>query len=172
MRGENSDAGVEPRENVGESDTDLHRAAARRAFGPTGKAHQSAHALDQKVVAGTARVRATLAEPGDRAVDEARIECLETFVVQPVRLQATDLEVLDQDVGPLRQLSDETLPIRFADIDRQRSLAAIGTEVVSRLAGDLTVRACQPGRTPCAGVVSTARALDLDDVRSQITEKL
>ena len=71
-RGQHADGGVQAGEDVGQRDADLLRARALLAVGAAGDAHQPAHALDQEVVAGALRVRAGLAEAGDRAVDQAR----------------------------------------------------------------------------------------------------
>ena len=68
--GEDGVAGVEAGQDVGQRDADLLRPGARLAFGHAGQAHQPAHALDQEVVAGARRVRAVLAEAGDRAIDQ------------------------------------------------------------------------------------------------------
>ena len=60
------DAGAE----VGDRDADAHRALA----GQAGDRHQAAHALRDLVEAGPLRVGPVLAEAGDAAVDDARVD--------------------------------------------------------------------------------------------------
>ncbi len=86
---------VDAGENVGEGDADL----LRLAVGFAGQVHHPAHALDDEVVAGARRVGAVVAEAGDRAIDEARIERLQAGVVEPVLGEPAGLEILDQHVG-------------------------------------------------------------------------
>ena len=62
--------GVEAGEDVGEGDAGLLRLAVRIA----GQVHDPAHALDDEVIAGACGIGAGLAEAGDRAIDEPRIE--------------------------------------------------------------------------------------------------
>ena len=68
------------------------------------------HALDDEVVAGALGVRAVLAEAGDRAVDEARVDARDARVVEPVLREPADLEVLDEHVGLPREIAHESLP--------------------------------------------------------------
>src|SRR3546814_2581391 len=71
------DRGVHAGHQVGDRHTDLHRLALRLA----GQAHHAAHRLDQGVVAGPRRIRASLPEAGDRARSEERRvgkECVST----------------------------------------------------------------------------------------------
>jgi formyl-CoA transferase len=83
-----------------------------------GHAHEAAHALDDEVVAGTVRVRAVLAESGDRRVDQARIDRPDRIVMQPVAGQSPDLEVLDQHVGGAGEVAHDRLALRPCEIDR------------------------------------------------------
>src|SRR5207253_5606164 len=52
---------------------DLHRAGARLAVHMAGNAHQTAHRLEDRIIAGARRVRPGLAEAGHRAIDDAGI---------------------------------------------------------------------------------------------------
>ena len=72
-RGLDRDGGVEAGNEIGDGDAHFHRFGARRAVGLAGDAHQSAHALDQIVVARFVLVRTVMAEAGERAIDEARV---------------------------------------------------------------------------------------------------
>ena len=90
---------IEAGEDVGDGDARLLRLAA----GLAGDRHHAGHALDDEVVAGARRVGPVLAEAGDRAVDEARVEARQAVIVEAVFLQPAELEVLDQHVGARRQ---------------------------------------------------------------------
>ncbi len=89
--GEDRHGAVDAGEHVREGDRGLDRLA----LGLAGERHDPAEALDHEVVAGARRVGAVLAEAGDRAGDEPRVEGAQGLVVEPVLLQAPDLEVLD-----------------------------------------------------------------------------
>ncbi len=91
--------GVHAGDHVGHRDADLLRAAAREVVALAGDAHQSAHALEDEVVAGARRVRAVLSESGDRAIDQPRIDLAQIVVGEAVARQVADLVVLDDDVA-------------------------------------------------------------------------
>ena len=143
QRGEDGDRGVHAGEQVGHGDADLLRPAAGRVVGDLarpGHAHQAAHALHGVVVAGAVAVGAGLAEAGDRAVDEARVEGEQAGRVQAVARHVADLEVLDEHVAAAaarRRIS--AWPSGARDVDRDRALVAVGAEVVGGLGGVVAV---------------------------------
>ena len=80
-----------------------HAGATRRAV-PVAGEHQSAGGSDVvQVMAGGVAGGPVLAVAGNRAIDQARVQRLETGVVQAVGLEATNLEVLHQDVALQRE---------------------------------------------------------------------
>jgi hypothetical protein len=127
--------------------------------------------LRHQVVAGALGVRAVLAEAGDRAVNQARIFRRQTFVVEAEFSQPADLEVLDQDVGACGQLAHDALAILALEIGFDRALAAVGGMEIGR-ADMLAVGAFDKGRSPAAGIVAGALALDFDDVGAEVGEHL
>ena len=60
------------------------------------------HALDHEVITRPLRVGSVLAEAGDRAIDQARIDGFQAVIVEAILLQPADLEVLDHDIGLAR----------------------------------------------------------------------
>ena len=171
QRRQDADGGVHASEQVGHCHPDLLRAAAE-VVALAGDAHQPAHALDRVVVAGTLGVGAGLAEAGQTAVDQLRIDRLEAGVIQSVARHVADLEVLDEHLAVRRQLADQLLAFRFGDVAGHRALVAVGSQVVGGLVRFLPVVAEQEGRAPGAGVVAAAGALDLDHVRPQVGQGL
>jgi hypothetical protein len=130
--------GVHAGEQVGDGDADLLRPAAGRVVGDlgarrAGDAHQPAHALDRVVVAGAVAVRAGLAEAGDRAVDQARVEREQRGRVEAVAGHVADLEVLDQDIRAHRHRPHQRRAFGRGQVDRDRALVAVGAEVVGGL---------------------------------------
>jgi len=61
--------------------------------------NEAAHALRDLVVAGTIAVRARLAEAGDAAVHEPRVDLAERLVVDAEAMLDVRAVVLDEDVG-------------------------------------------------------------------------
>jgi len=159
-------------DEVDDRDAGLLRSAARKIVALAGDAHESAHALHDEVVAGAIGVRAVLSEAGDRGVDEARVQRRQRRAVEPVARKAAGLEVLDDDVGAARELPHDGLPFGMGDVHRDRLLAAVAAEVISRLAGAFAARVGEIGRPPAPRVVTLSRPLDLPDGRTEICEML
>src|SRR5437763_17061009 len=91
---ENADRGVHAGHVVDDAGPDLHGAGAGLAVHVTGDAHQSAHRLEDRVVTGARRVRASLAEAGYRANDDAGADCPGGSVSEFVWLEVADLNIL------------------------------------------------------------------------------
>src|SRR4029453_6553392 len=81
------------------------------------------------------------------------------------------LEVLDEDVGFLRQAADEVLADRAREIDGDGTLAAIHREEGGGLAR-LPALPVLHAIALLAHVVAAPRPLDLDHVRTEIGEHL
>ena len=75
--------------------------------GMAGDRHQPAHALRDLVDAGPALVGTVLAEAGDAAVDDARVDLLHRLVIDAELVLDGRLEVLDDDIGGLRHLEED-----------------------------------------------------------------
>src|SRR5712671_5693839 len=118
------------------------------------------------------RARARLAEPGDRAVDDAQIELAQVFIGEPVFCEAADLVVLDQHVRLRRERARDALALGLRDIEGHRLLAAVDRKEVRRLARLPAVLVLEEGRAPAARVVARARPLYFDDLRAEVGEVL
>src|SRR5947207_5861532 len=116
------EARVHPGEDVGNGDADLLRTASRFAVALAGDAHQASHSLEDKVVAGAVRAGAGLAEAGDRAVDDARIDSPQVLVGETVLCEATDLVVLEQHVALRGERARDLLALGLRDVERHRLL--------------------------------------------------
>src|SRR3546814_6554911 len=92
QRRQDSRRGIDASEDVGEGDADL----LRFALGIAGQVHDPAHTLDHEIVAGAGGIGAVLAETGDRAIDETRVQRRKARIVEPVFLEPADLTILDQ----------------------------------------------------------------------------
>ncbi len=101
--GEDADRSIHAGHVVDDAGADLHRTRAGLAVDMAGDAHQAAHRLENRVVAGAGRIRPGLAEAGDRTIDDAGIDGTDRFIVEPVALEIADLEILHHDVGGLCQ---------------------------------------------------------------------
>jgi hypothetical protein len=169
--GEHADRRIEPGEHIGEGDTGLDRLGAGRAVGLAGDRHDAAHALDHEIVARTLRIGAGLAEAGDRAINELRIDGFQAFIVEAVFLEASDLEVLHHDIGFGGQIAQQLLAFGLRHVDGDRLLAAIGGEVIGRIAAR-SIRIGDEGRAPASRIVTFAGLFDLDHLGPEIGEDL
>ena len=169
QRGQDRSGGVQAREQVGHCQTRFLRLAAWRAFFLASQAHQPAGGLDREVVARGAGHRPALAVTGDRAVHQPRVVCRQRRIVQPVARELADLVVLEQHIGLGRELAHHRRALGGGDVDRDRALAAVGADVVSR---HPLGHIAPPGRTPGACVVADIGPLDLDHISAVIGQQL
>ena len=137
-----------------------------------GDAHQPAHRLQDRVVAGARRVRPGLAEAGHRAIDDAGVDRLDRFVIEPVALEIADLVVLHHHVAGFGQLADDVLAFGRGDVDGDRLLVAVGAEVERVVVVRLALGVFQVRRAEGAGVVAAAGAFDLDHLGAEIGQHL
>ena len=87
----------------------VHRTGTGLPVGDAGHAHQTAHCLYQKVIAGQGRIGAGLPEPGDRTIDQSGMGPAKAVGIEPVFCQAAGLEILDHHVTRARQFADDLL---------------------------------------------------------------
>ena len=172
QRGQDGGCGVDAGEHIGQRHAHALRAAAGHAVGLAGDAHHAAHGLNHQVVAGALGIRAVLAEAGDGAVNQPRVERFEAVVVQPVMRQAADLEVFHQDVAAQRHLPNQRLAFGFGHVDGDGAFVAVAGGEVAGLVGVVALRILQKRRAPVARVVALAGALDLDDIGPQVGQHL
>ena len=162
--GQNGGGGIDAGKNIRHCDADFLRLTARFA----GNAHQPGHALDNEIIARTVGIRAGLAKPGDRTIDQAGVDRGQIGVIQPVFCQAADFEVFDHHVGVGNQGAHLGLPFGGAKIADYRGFAAIGGIEIS---GGLVTTPFDKGRPPAAGIIAFG-GLYLDHVRAQIGQGL
>ena len=164
-----ADGGIDAGEDVGEGDADLLRLAVRRA----GQVHDAAHALDHEVVAGARRIGPVLAEAGDRAIDEARIDPragsrsrARSFVRPPT------LKFSISTSAWRGEPAHERLPL-LASRNRRRSSACRGCRHGNRRPRDRRrPRASMKGGPQPRVSSPRARPLDLDHVGAEIGQEL
>src|SRR5205814_506210 len=79
-------------------------------------------------------------------------------IVQAITLERADGEVLQKNVGVVREIANDLLALGRAQVDRDRLLAAIAGEVI----GALTRAVLLDERLETAGLVAAIGLLDLD----------
>ncbi|MNC30151.1 hypothetical protein D3C75_784270 [compost metagenome] len=171
-RSQDRDSRIQPGEDVRQRHANLHRPRTLFALRSPRQTHKATEPLDHEVITRTLGVRTGLAEPGDRAIDQIRIDRLQRFIVQAISRQTADLEVLDQDVRLGRQFTHQLLPFRASEVDGDRLLVAIGRQVISSLAGILAISVFKERRSPGARVIAVTRTLDLDHFSAKVGQDL
>src|SRR5262249_49893057 len=81
------------------------------------------------------------------------------------------LEIFDDDVRSFGKLAHNAPAVFGFEVHRDRALAAIASMVVGGTEL-LTVNAGHEGRPPSAGIVTSARPFDLDDVGAEVSQDL
>ena len=161
---------VEQGRHEGEGGVEAAHGVAHREPGAQGvqafvavDGHLPGQALDDLVVGRLQGVRAGLAEAGDGAVDQLRVQCGQDLVAQAQAVHDAGAEVLHQDVGVQDQLLEQVL-----------AFGALGVEGDGVLVGVLGQEAGAHQRlvefgddAQLAGQVAVLGVLHLDDVGAQ-----
>ena len=167
-RGEDAVAGIQPGENIGQGHPDFLRPAAGLAVAFARNAHEAAHGLDQKIVAGKIPVGSRLSKAGDGAVDESRVEFRKRLVVDTELARRTRLEVLQHHVSADGEFAQRGFTAFTLQIQRHGAFAPVCAQVV----GGFATVGSGPGWSPVARIVTGVGILDLDNVRAEIRQQL
>ena len=111
---------------------------------------------------GAVAVGAVLAEPRDRAVDDARLPRARLLVADAEPRDGADAQVLEHHVGALEQPEEDRLAVGVLQIERDALLVAVQVDEVRRLVAI-------ERRAPRARDLAVER-LDLDDLRAVVAE--
>ena len=109
------------RAEVGDRDAHAHRTLA----GQPRDRHQAAHTLGDLIHARPVAIRPALAEAGDAAVDEPRVDRAQLVVVDPEPTLDVGAVVLDDHVGVLRELLEDRHALGLAQVQRDAALVAV-----------------------------------------------
>ena len=101
-----------------------------------------------------------LAEPGDAAIDDARIDLAQALIVDAELGLDVGAEVLDHDVGLRGEALEHLEALRVLQVERHRALVAVQI---------LEVRAMARAARLLAGRVLQQR-IDLDDIGAPVGE--
>ena len=160
-----ADDRVETCKDVGIGNADLLRRTVRIAS----QVHDAAHTLDDEVVSRPAGIRAILAEPRDRAIDQTGIDGPQAFVIEAVFFKPPDLEILDQHVRIAHQLDYRLPPLLGLKIGLDGGLSPIGGVKIGGITR--TIGSLYERRSPLPRIVAIG-AFDLDDLCPQIGQHL
>jgi hypothetical protein len=105
-------------------------------------------------------IRAILAEPGDAAIDDARIDFPHALIIYAKFRLHVGPEVFDHDVGFFRKPPEHLEAFRILQIERHRALVAVQILKVGALA--------RAARLLAGGVFQ--QGVDLDDIGAPIRE--
>ena len=124
-RGKDGNRRIKRGQLIGDRHPGLSGAAARRTVGITGNAHEAAQRLHDRVVARPLGVRPGLAEAGDRAIDQPRIDRLQDFKIEPVARKRSYLVVLDQHIRLRNQAQDQFAAHFIREVGGNRTLSTV-----------------------------------------------
>ena len=141
---------------IGDGDADPHRALARRA----GDRHQPAHTLRDLIEARPLVVGAVLAEAGDAAIDDARVDLAQALIVDAELCLDVGTKILDHDVGLLGEALEHFEARRVLQVQRHGPFVAVQI---------LEIRALAWAARLLAGRVFQQR-VDLDDIGPPIRQ--
>ena len=172
QRPQNGHCGIHAGEQIGNRHAGFLRSAPRQVIAFTRNAHETAQALNHEVVAGQRRHRAGLTKTGNGTVDQFRVNGLDAFIIKTVFFQTAHFEVFHQYIAAARHFAHQRGAFRRGNIDGNRTLVAVGAQVVGSFAGVVAAGVFQIGRAPAARVVARARPLYLVNVSAQIGQVL
>src|SRR5262249_53574070 len=129
-------------------------------------AHEAGVGLSDRVVRRLVAVWAVLSETRDGAVHQARIERIQSVVVDAEALHHPGTVVLQHHVDLARGAAEQLLSLELAQIEREAQLVAIeGAELMT-----VAVRFL-PGDAKLAERIADPGTLDLDHLRAQVGEQ-
>ena len=122
--------------------------------------HDSAEPLGDLIDAGSGGIGSVLAEAGDAAVDDARIDRPASLVVDSEAVLDIGAVVLDDHVGGFGEAQEDLARLGLLEVERERALVAVEVEEVARFAsaGDALGRARGGG------------LFDLEHIRAPVAE--
>ncbi len=120
------------------------------------------HRVRDVGVAGAARIRPGLAEAGDRAHHDLRIEFFAIVPAKPEPLHDARRERFDDDVGFGDEIARDRKALRLGEVEAQPLLAAV--------VRDIHRGARQLAPVADAGDVAVRKALDLDHLGAMVGE--
>ena len=128
--------------------------------GRAGDRHQPAHALRDLIEARPLVIGAVLAEAGDAAIDDARVDLAHALVVDAELVLHVGPEVLDHHVGLFREALKHLEALGVFQIERHRPLVAVQVLEIRTMA--------RAARLLAAGVLH--QGVDLDDIGAPVRE--
>ena len=145
-----------PAVRVRHGNADPHGAAAARAR----DRHQPAHALRDLIEARTLVIGAILAEAGDAAIDDARVDLAYALIVDAELALDVGPEILDHHIGPFGEAHEDLEPLGVFQVQRHCALVAVQI---------LEIRTVpRPARLIAATILQ--QRVDLDDVGAPISQ--
>ena len=158
-REEDAERRVHARRHVRDGHPAAHAVPARLA----GHTDHPALRLEDQVERRPVAVRAVLAEPGDRAVDDPLIARPRRLVAEAEPGEGADAIVLQHHVGPLDEAEEELPAPRVLEVDLDALLVPVQAHEVRGLAAGQR-------RAPGAGDVAVAHGLQLDDAGAEVRQ--
>ena len=121
QRARNAERGGGARKHVADGEA----GARRPGLFVTGDRHDAGHRLDLAVIAGGRSFRAGLAEAGDGAIDQPRIDRRQRLIADAELVHHAGPEILHHHVGLGGEPLDDRDRLRLLQVERQAALVAV-----------------------------------------------
>src|ERR1700683_3646122 len=125
QRGHRTDRAVQAAELV----ADRSRGLDRHPVDRTVHRHPAGNRLCNRIVTGAVRIRTELAPPGDRDINDIRLDLAYRFLADAPTLHGAGLEVFDHDVRLGGELEEDVARLGKFEIETQAALVAIDGSV-------------------------------------------
>ncbi len=142
---------------------DQRRRDDRRLGGSHAERQHTGVAQIVEVVTGDVALGPVLAVAGDRAVDDARVDRGDSFVIEAEPRHHARPELFDHHVGLFEQRHDLGLVGRVLEVEREGLLAAVEHREVDAVGA--------PARLVDPHLLALTRPLDLDHFRAGLGEE-
>src|SRR5215207_6832008 len=124
--GQDGNGCILPGEQISDRHTDLHRLA----LWLPGDTHESAHGLDDEIIAGFVAQGSCLPKAGDRTINETGVDRGSRFEIQGKAIQSSGAKVLNENITSFDQFMKDPTALLCSEIHHNTALVAINAQII------------------------------------------